>query len=142
VNSIYLIGSLRNAELPRVGEYLREIGFDVFDEWYSAGPEADDAFWRYAQARGWDYGMALKSYAARNIYAFDRTHIDRQNIGVLLMPAGRSGHLELGYMIGCGKPGYVLFDKTQERFDQMYQFTDGVFFDRKELGRVLLERHA
>jgi nucleoside 2-deoxyribosyltransferase len=58
------------------------------------------------------------------------------------MPAGKSGHLELGYMVGCGKPGYILFDKEPERLDQMVQFATDIFFDAKELGRHLLREHG
>jgi hypothetical protein len=49
------------------------------------------------------------------------------------MPAGKSGHLELGYMLGQGKRGYVLFDKEPERWDIMYQFATDDFFCKEEL---------
>ena len=38
------------------------------------------------------------------------------------MPAGKSGHIEFGYLVGQGKPGFVLFDAVPERYDVMYQF--------------------
>jgi hypothetical protein len=126
---VYLIGSLRNERVLVVAEQLRERGLDVFDQWYSAGPEADDYFWKYAQQRGWSYADALESAAAHNIFAFDKHHLDESKSAVLVMPAGKSGHLELGYMLGRGKPGFVLFDAVPERFDQMYQFANGVHFD-------------
>ena len=43
--SLYVIGSLKNENIPIIGNELREMGFDVFDDWWSPGPEADD-FWR------------------------------------------------------------------------------------------------
>ena len=49
------------------------------------------------------------------------------------MPAGKSGHLELGYIIGRGKPGYILFDEVPERYEMMVQFCTAVFFDREAL---------
>jgi nucleoside 2-deoxyribosyltransferase len=49
------------------------------------------------------------------------------------MPGGKSAHLELGYMIGQGKPCYVFFDKEPERWDVMYQFAKDVFFSKEEL---------
>jgi nucleoside 2-deoxyribosyltransferase len=55
------------------------------------------------------------------------------------MPAGKSAHLELGYIIGQGKPGYILFDKMPERLDVMHVFANGVFFDVEELGQTLLK---
>ena len=53
------------------------------------------------------------------------------------MPSGKSAHLELGYCIGKGKPGFVLFDKEPERYDVMYQFASGVFFNIKDLRKAL-----
>lgn len=38
------------------------------------------------------------------------------------MPAGKSGHLELGYMIGNGKPCIIYFEKEPDRWDVMTQF--------------------
>jgi nucleoside 2-deoxyribosyltransferase len=133
MTSIYLIGSLRNDKVPELAEELRKEGFSVFDQWHAAGPEADDWYYKYAKARGWSYSEALDSHFARHVFLFDKTHIDAADIGVLLMPAGRSGHIELGYMLGRGKPGFVLFPEEPERFDQMYQFTSGVYFDLASL---------
>lgn len=123
---IYLIGSLRNPEIPRVANVLRGDGFDVFDEWYSAGPRADDHLYEYAQMRGLNYVEALQLPAARNAFLFDKRHIDTSDIGVLLMPAGKSAHLELGYMVGAGKAGIVVLDEEPERIDLMYQFATRV----------------
>lgn len=133
MKSIYLIGSLRNPKVPETANLIEKIGFEAFDSWFSPGPEADD-FWRkYETARGRSYAEALKSYAAQHVFEFDKYHIDRCDIGVLLMPAGKSGHLELGYMLGLGKPGFILFEEEPERWDVMYQFANGVFFDTEDL---------
>ena len=139
---IYLIGSLRNPEIPRIGNYLRETGFDVFDDWFAGGKIADDEWQAYEQLRGRPYDAALQGYAAQHVFHFDLEHIERSDIGVLVLPAGKSGHLELGYMLGQGKDGYVLFDKEPERWDVMYNFAHGVFFDMKDLGRRLSELHG
>jgi len=55
------------------------------------------------------------------------------------MPAGKSGHMELGYMIGQGKPCFVYFDKEPERWDVMYQFAKEVCFSMEELKLELLK---
>ena len=134
---IYLIGSLRNEKIPYLANDLRKLGFEVFDDWFSPGPEADE-FWRkYEKIRGSTYKQALSNYAGKHIYEFDKFHINRANIGILYMPAGKSGHLELGYMIGQRKKCYVLFDKEPERWDVMYQFADAVCFNFKELKEEL-----
>lgn len=129
---IYLIGSLRNPEIPRLGNKLREIGHDVFDDWHAAGPTADDEWKRYSQEKGQDYRGALSDYAAKHVFDFDYHHLNRCDAGVLVLPAGRSGHLELGYLVGRGKRGYVLLDNP-DRWDVMYQFCEKVFFSEEEL---------
>lgn len=131
---VYLIGSLRNEAVPKLGQELRKCGFDVFDDWYAAGPIADDSWQAYEKSKGVSYDKALQGYAAKHVFAFDKHHLDRANAAILVLPAGKSGHLELGYMRGMGKRCYVLFDKEPERWDVMYQFADGgVFFDLETL---------
>lgn len=138
---IYLIGSLRNPQVPKIAEQLRSRGFEVFDDWHSAGPEADDFLRDHYKFRGCSYKEAIHSYAAKHIFTFDRHHLDRADIGLLVMPAGKSGHLELGYMAGQGKPTYVLFDSVPERVDIMYNFCTDVHFNLQELEENLVKNH-
>lgn len=136
---IYLIGSLRNKKIPEIGVKIRKLGYDVFDDWFAPGPEADDWWKKYEESRGRTYKEALKGHAARHIFEFDKSHIDASDIGLLIMPAGKSGHLELGYMIGRGKPGYVLMDKP-DRWDVMYQFASQIFFDFEEMMKYFKDK--
>lgn len=133
---IYLIGSLRNAEVPKMAMDLRRLGFDVFDDWYAAGPEADDKWRDYEKARGHTFKEALAGFAADHVYRFDLKHLNDCDIAVLCLPAGKSAHLELGYVIGQGKPGYILIDNP-ERWDVMYLFASEVFHSFKELKSAL-----
>lgn len=130
---VYIIGSLRNPVIPEVANQLRKLGHDVFDDWYSAGEKADDSWQAYETARGNTYQEALKGHAAKHVFGFDKSHLDSADVGVLVLPAGKSGHLELGYLAGRGKLTYVLFDKSPERWDVMYQFASGVCFSFDEL---------
>jgi len=132
MKSIYLIGSLRNPQIPDIGNTLRDAGFDVLDDWYGAGEIADDSWKAYELQRGRTYQQALQGRAANHIFAFDKSHLDRCEIGILVCPAGRSGHLELGYMAGSGKRTYILVDNP-DRWDLMYKFADAVCFSVAEL---------
>lgn len=123
---IYLIGSLRNPRVLDVSKALRAEGFDVFEDWYSAGKIADDCWKGYEEARGHSYIEALQGYAAKHVFAFDKFHISRANAVVLVAPAGKSGHLELGWALGQGKKGYYLLEPDNDRWDVMLQFCDGV----------------
>lgn len=130
---IYLIGSLRNPNVPVVAKALRANGHSVFDDWHAFGPEADDHWQVYEKARGRTFVEALAAPAAGNAFRFDRHHLEQANTAVLVAPAGKSAHLELGWMLGKGKLGYVLFDGEPERWDVMYQFANGLFTDINQL---------
>lgn len=134
---IYLIGSMKNPEIPKLAISLRKLGFDVFDDWYSPGPETDDYWQKYEKERGRNYKEALQGWHAKEVFEFDKLHLDRADVGVLVLPAGKSGHLELGYMVGKGKPSYILFDKEPERYDIMYQFATDVFYSAEDLIKAL-----
>lgn len=133
MRSIYLIGALKNKEIPNIGNDLRYLGYDVFDDWWSPGPEADHFLLAYERLRGHGYKDALKGFAAQHNFTFDKYHIDRCDAAVMVMPCGKSGHLELGYVIGSGKPGFILFDAEPERMDLMYNFATDIFFSKQEM---------
>lgn len=137
IESIYVIGSLRNPAIPKFANYLRKFGFDVFDDWFAAGPRADWHWRNYEKGRGRNYAEALKGYAATHVFGFDLSHLQRCDAAVMLMPAGKSGHLELAFMRGCQKPAYILFDREPARFDVMTKFSSGVFFNKKDLIKEL-----
>ena len=130
---VYLIGSLRHPRVRKVAAELRANRIEVFDDWHAAGPEADDIWQRYEQERGRTYREALAGKHARNVFEFDRTNLNRATAGVLVMPAGKSGHLELGYLIGQGKPGYILLESEPERWDVMYAFASSVYYEIPDL---------
>lgn len=131
--TVYIIGSLRNPIIPTIGNAIRNLGYEAFDDWYAAGPIADDSWQSYEKERGTHYREALKGYAARHVFDFDLHHLHRADIALLVLPAGKSGHLEFGYLMGQGNLGYVLFDQEPERWDVMYQFATDVFFNQEDL---------
>jgi len=141
MKKVYLIGSLRNPAVPELANEIRTLGFDVFDDWFAGGPEADDYWQKYEKGRGRTYVEALHGYVAPHIFGFDKIHIDASDIGILMLPAGKSGHLELGYMAGSGKLTYILLPEEPERFDVMYKFATDTFIDKEvlfdELRRLL-----
>jgi nucleoside 2-deoxyribosyltransferase len=141
MRKIYLIGSLRNPSIPDIANHLRSQGHEVFDDWFAPGPQADDWWKMYEQTRGRKYKEALSGFAAQHIFEFDKYHIDRCDTGVLVLPAGRSGHLELGYMLGQGKDGFIILDPTVDRWDLMYQFATGVYDTMEELCESLTKRN-
>jgi hypothetical protein len=123
----YLIGSLRNPKIPFIANSLRKANIECFDDWYAAGPEADDKWRDYEKLRGHNFREALAGFAAQHVFALDRYHLGRCDVAVLILPAGKSGHLELGFALGQGKRGYILLEhEDPERFDVMYNFATGI----------------
>ena len=130
---IYLIGSMKNPKIPFIARALRADGFEVFDEWYAPGKNADDEWQAYEQIRGRSFKEALRGEHALDVFNFDRRHLERCTTGVLVAPAGKSAHIELGYLRGRGKPAYVYMEGEPERYDVMYGFATGVCTDYLEL---------
>ena len=105
----------------------------MFDDWFAGSANADDEWRDYEQLRGRSYVEALRAPAARHIYDFDLHYLRESREAVLIAPAGRSAHLELGWTLGQGKRGYVLLEPDSQRWDVMYQFATGVFTDVESL---------
>lgn len=137
---VYIIGSLRNPEVPRVSNLVRDAGYEPFSDWFGGGPEADDMWKANELAQGRTYVQALRGYLAQNTFNLDRRHLDRCHAAVMVMPAGRSAHLEFGYITGQGKPGIILYPgepAADERWDVMSAFAyvhgGGVCFDDDQM---------
>lgn len=132
MKTLYIIGSLRNEQIPIIANEIRALGIDEFSDWYSAGSLADDCWRDYEKGRGKTYAEALKGYAARHVFEFDKHHLERCDAALLVYPAGKSAHLELGYCAGKGKQTFVLLDDP-ERWDVMLQFATKVFHTKEEM---------
>ena len=137
MSKVYLIGSLRNDFIPTLAGRLRLScpDMEVFDDWYAAGPEADDYWKTYEQGRGRSYTEALEGYAAKHVFEFDKHHLDTSSHALLVLPAGKSGHMELMYaQYGVGaKTGILLEQGADPRWDVMYQFIPNVFATIEEV---------
>jgi len=133
---VYLIGSLRNGGVPGLAAEMRDaLDVDVFDDWHASGPKADDAWRTYEVARGRGYVEALDGPYAMSAYNLDHSWLSRCDAAVLILPAGRSCHLELGFVAGMHKPTFILLgpQSEKERWDIMYNFATAVVRTEEEL---------
>jgi nucleoside 2-deoxyribosyltransferase len=130
---IYLIGSMRNPKIQSLAKALRRENYEVFDDWFSPGEQTDEQWQIYERKRGRSYKEALAGHHAKQVFEFDKKHLDSCDAAVLVLPAGRSAHLELGYLRGKGVPAFILLSPKVDRFDIMYQFASGICETRKEL---------
>lgn len=122
---VYLIGALKNRErIMEVARKLREVGCEVFDDWLAAGPDADDEWQYWAKNSGLTYRESLRGYASKHVVSFDHHHLKRASHAILVLPGGKSAHMELGFIARCkDQKAFVLFEGEpgpSERWDQMY----------------------
>lgn len=129
---VYLVGALKNEQIPVLAAKLRAAGYSVFDDWFAAGERADTIWRDYELQRGRSFKDALKAPHAQACFTMDKTALDASDVVVLVMPAGKSAHIELGYAAGKGKTTVVLMDEPT-RFDVMYLFADAIVETHDEL---------
>lgn len=134
---VYIIGSLANPRVPEVAAELRRFEYNAFDEWYSAGRDADRSWQEHQQSIGRSYREALASAAAQNVFQFDKKHIDESAAVVMVGVGGRSAHLELGYAVGQRKPGFMLIEGDVPKWDVMALFATGICTSIDELVEAL-----
>jgi hypothetical protein len=137
VERIYLIGALKNDTIPGLAVRLADEGHAVFADWHAPGPQADEFWQAYEGQRGATYREAIYGPHALHVFDFDKHYLDECTVGVLVMPAGKSAHLELGYLAGTGKRTFVLFDGEPARYDLMYLFAEYVCFTVAELVQAI-----
>lgn len=76
---------------------------------------------------------------ARKAFEADKAGLDWADTVVLLLPAGRSSHLEAGYAVGQGKDLFILGPPVPGEFDVMYGFARVVCEGVPELIGALAE---
>jgi nucleoside 2-deoxyribosyltransferase len=131
---IYVGGSMRQrGKLLAVSKLLRDAGYEVFNDWAMPGEETDVKWQEFEQAQGHTYFQALCSPHAKDVFEFDKEWLDRADALVMVCPAGRSAHLELGYTVGRGKPAFVFMDSEPERWDVMLLFATAVCNTERKL---------
>ena len=79
--------------------------------------------------------LDLKSDVVLNIFNQDLENEKASKNFLLVLPAGKSGHIEAGIAYGMGKKCYAIgeFDST----DSLYNFFDNIFSDINELEEFL-----
>jgi hypothetical protein len=142
---VYLASSWRNELQPGVLMKLREkhAVYDFRnpdDPWDAAWTGDNSGGFRWSEIdpqwgdwTPWAYRMALTTDIAERGFANDWDAMQRADIGVLLLPSGRSAHIEAGYFIGHPeKRLYIIVPDELEAGagwepELMYKLADGVF---------------
>jgi len=104
---VYVASSWRNDWHPFVVGRIRDDGHDVYD-FRNPAPGNSGFAWSTIdpgwQSWTWDqYRDALKHPLAEEGFRLDMQALRSAEATVLVMPCGRSAHLELGYAVGAGQ---------------------------------------
>jgi len=133
---IYVASSWKNEIQPELVKHLRAAGHEVYD--FRHPTEDDEGFsWEEieGQWQGWTPGQflaALSHPAAVRGFLHDFEAMERADTGVLVLPCGKSAHLEAGYFAGAGKRLFILM-KDHDTPELMYKLATRVCTSVEEL---------
>ena len=144
---IYVASSWRNSYQQFVVADLRQAGYEVYDFKHPAQGNAGfhwseiDPNWQ-----GWStqqYREALKHEYAQFGFNRDFDAMKGADACVLVLPCGRSAHLEAGWMKGAGKKVVALIPPgCKIEPELMYNLLDGVAFDMPEVLAMLKTKYG
>ncbi len=131
---IYVASSWRNEKQPEVVQRLREEGFEVYDfrnpapgntgfSWAQIDPKWQE--WTPAQFR-----EALEHPLAVAGFKCDLKAMEWADVVVMVMPCGRSAHLETGWGTRARRTAVLLTDGEPEL---MYRLIDCIATDISEI---------
>lgn len=127
--SIYVASSWRCERQPRVVAILRQAGYEVYD--FRNPPASTGFHWsevdpHWKEWAGTDFLGGIQHPIAQAAFDIDMNALKATDICVLVMPCGRSAHLEAGYAVGAGKPTFILLDDQLGESELMYKMADGI----------------
>lgn len=149
MRKIYLASSWKNKQQPEMLAALRAEGHEVYD--FRNPVPGDTGFsWRQCTMEWGEqidmHDMALyvrhitKNPAAQSGFKLDRDALHWCDTCVLLLPCGRSAHLEAGYAMGQGKETFVVLSKAGFEPELMYLLGDHICESQDDL--LVAMRHT
>ena len=138
---IYVASSWRNAFQQEVVKKLREAGHEVYD--FKNPKEGDKGFhwleidpnWENWTAR--QYRDALLHPVAERGFDSDYDAMEWADTCVLVLPCGRSAHIEAGYFDGSKKRLIILLADEEVIPELMYKMADYVCVELDEVKTIL-----
>ncbi len=140
MSNIYVASSWRNSYQQRIVTRLRAEGHSVYDfrnptkgnsgfHWSEINP-----LWKHWSPR--QFATALATPIARDGFAMDMDALIQADVVVLLLPSGRSAHVEAAYHRGLGRPVIVHMPEPCEP-ELMYKMFQVMTSDEQELVEAL-----
>lgn len=134
---VYVASSWRNALQPIVVRELRAAGHEVYD---FRNPRLGDNGFHWSEIDpdwlGWSpaaYRELLDHPIAVAGFAIDFDAMQWADTFVLVLPCGRSAHLEAGWATGAGKPTSILLSEEGFEPELMYRQADYLAVDLGEV---------
>lgn len=139
---VYVASSWRNDHQQGVVNELRKAGHEVYDFKHPTKGNAGfhwseiDTNWQRWNTK--QYREALKHEYAKLGYNRDFEAMKAADACVLVIPCGRSAHLEAGWMKGAGKTAIAYIPEgCRIEPELMYGLLDGITSDIQEILRRL-----
>jgi hypothetical protein len=139
---VYVASSWRNQWQPEIVAALRADGHEVYD-FRNPAPGNSGFAWSSID-REWlkwtpeAFRERIQTHpVAAEGYAFDKGALDWADACVLVLPCGRSAHLEAGYMIGRGKRTIVLLHPDKFEPELMYLLGSNIAVTVAEVRSIL-----
>ncbi len=127
---IYVASSWRNDVQPLAVEMFRQLGHEVYD---FRNPRPGDIGFAWSEIdpewlawRPEPYREALAHPVAQAGFKSDFDAMKWADTFVLLLPCGRSAHLEAGWAIGAGKPTCLVLHEEKFEPELMYLMADKI----------------
>lgn len=127
MSKIYVASSWRNNYQQDVVRALRGAGHEVYD---FKNPRPNDYGFQWSEIdpdwQDWntiEYFECLKHPIADSGFASDMNALSECDVCVLVLPSGRSAHIEAGFAAGAGKKLIVMIPEKIEP-ELMYKMTD------------------
>jgi hypothetical protein len=124
---VYVASSWRNSYQAGVVKRLRESGFEVYD-FKNPSPGNHGFHWRevdphWQQWTPQQFTQALEHPIAKHGFKADWDALVKADATVLVLPCGRSAHLELGLACGYGQLTAIYMPEATEP-ELMYRMVD------------------
>ena len=121
---IYVASSWRNMMQSAVVATLRCAKFEVYD-FKNPAPGNEGFAWKEVDPNWMDWAPekfveCLQAPVAQAGFNSDFDAMKWADCGVLVLPCGRSAHLEAGYFVGAGKPLHILLHPEKFEPELMY----------------------
>ena len=133
---IYLASSWKNQYFDKVFISLRNEGYEIYN-FRNPSPNNYGFSWSKIDQewKRWniiDYLRILDNPLCNDAFKLDFEAMNWADTCILLLPSGRSAHLEAGYMKGQGKQTYVYIPEYDTP-DLMYKLCDNVLIKLSDL---------